>query len=486
MKKSIKKNYFYNLFFQIFKIIVPILVTPYIARTLGADGSGQYTFAYSIVTYFVLLAGLGFENYAQRLVASHQNDKHQQSIDFWEIMIARLIPSAISIFAYVVLINLNIFDEKYKILLIILVFEIVAIIFDVNFYFQGNEEFGKIVSVNAIIRIVSYISIFVFVKKQDDLWIYTLIQSFSIVISNLLLWFFLKGKIEFIKPKELRILRHLPSTLILFLPTIAVSVYTTLDKTLIGLITNTDSENGNYSYAEKLVKMSMTFVTSLGTVMIPRNSKQFADNDFVGVQNNIKQSIRFVFFLGIPLTFGLIAIADNLIPWFLGDGYSKAATLLKILSPLVLLIGLSNVFGKQYLVPSRSDKKYAFAIITGALVNLVLNLILIRPLLSEGAAIATIIAESLITLIMFVFVARKIHIMQSFLDSWKYLVAGLFMFVPCFLLGKLLGPSIVNTIIIAALGTAIYFILLFVFKDSFFAYAINSVRNRLFKKKNRE
>lgn len=482
MKKSIKKNYFYNLFFQIFKIIVPILVTPYIARTLSEDGSGQYTFAYSIVTYFVLLAGLGFENYAQRLIASHQNDKHSQSIDFWEIIIARLIPSFFSLVLYIVLININLFDTKYSVLLFILIFEIVAIIFDVNFYFQGNEEFGKIVSVNALIRIVSYICIFIFVKKQSDLWIYTLIQSASILISNLLLWMFLKGRIERVSFKELNILKHLPSTLVLFLPTIAVSVYTTLDKTLIGLITNIDSENGNYSYAEKLVKMSMTFVTSLGTVMIPRNSKQFADNDIEGIENNINNSIRFVFFLGIPLMLGLIAISDNLIPWFLGEGYDKAALLLKTLSPLVLLIGLSNVFGKQYLVPSHSDKKYAIAIISGAFVNLILNLFLIRLLLSEGAAIATIVAESFITLIMFIFVAKKISITKSFIKSWKYICAGIIMFVPCLLLGKILESSILNSLIIALTGSCIYFVILLLLKDEYI-FKIFDLLKLFFRKK---
>lgn len=484
MKKSIKKNYIYNLLFQLFKVVLPIVVIPYIARTLGEDGTGQYTFAYSIVTYFVLFAGLGFENYAQRLIASHKDDKHQQSIDFWEVVIARSIPSLASIGLYILLISIGVFDSKYMVILYILGFEIVAVLLDTSFYFQGNEEFGIIVSVHAAVRILCYIFIFIFVKTQNDLWIYTLIQGASVVLSNVTLCLFLKGRISFINTKELNILRHLPPTILLFLPTIAVSVYTTLDKTLIGLITNIDSENGNYNYAEKLVKMSMMFVTSLGSVMIPRNSSQFADNDIEGVEKNINKSIRFVFLLGVPLMLGLIAISNNLIPWFLGDGYNKAAVLIKILSPLILLIGLSNVFGKQFLIPSHSDKKYTISIICGAAINLLLNLVLIRYLLSEGAAIATIVAETLITIIMFFFVKNKIKIGTSFIKSWKYIIAGAIMFVPCYFLGLYLSPSILNTLIIVVCGALLYFATLFILKDDFLINIVVSTMGRFKKQKN--
>ena len=123
--------------------------------------------------------------------------------------------------------------------------------------------------------------------------------------------------------------------------------------------------------------MILTVLTSLGTVLSPRNAKRFAEGDVEGVEKNIYHTSRFVMFLGVPLMFGTIAISDNLIPWYLGAGYDKAAMLMKLLAPLVIIIGLSNVFGRQFLIPSNQDKKFTIAIVCGALTNLILNIILI-------------------------------------------------------------------------------------------------------------
>lgn len=466
--KSAAKNYIYNLIFQFFKLLAPLLITPYIARVLGENGTGKYSFSYSIVTYFLLFAALGFATYAQRLVASHQGDKKQQSIDFWEVIVARLIPVTITLIIYYILVALNVYGEKYNTLLAIFSIEVIAIVFDVSFFLQGNEEFGKTVLSNVIVKLLSYICMFVFVKNEQDLWKYVLIQSLSVLFTNVFMWIYIPNYLIRIDKQELHILKHIPATLVLFLPTIASSIYTTLDKTLIGLITRVDSENSNYDYAEKFIKFALTFVTALGTTLIPRNSKKFAEGDIQAVRDNIYQSTQFVFFLGIPLMFGCIAIADSFIPWFLGPGYFKAATLMKILSPIIIIIGLSNVFGMQLLIPSKQDKKFTFAIITGSISNLILNIVLIPRFQSYGAAIATVIAESFVTTTMLYFIKKDINFIKIIKQSWKYWISGLAVFA----IGKLIDLiemdvfyRIVLTIILSAVS---YFTLLYIIKDKFY------------------
>lgn len=484
--KSIKKNYFYNLVYQLFLVVVPTVVTPYVARVLGDEGSGQYSFTYSLLTYFTLFAALGFGYYAQRLVAKHQGDKRQQSIDFWEVMIARAVPVVATLAVYLLLIFLGVYEEKYKLLMIILTIEVVSVFFNIAFFFQGNEEFGKTVLRNVIVKSLGIAAIFLFVRDAGDLWVYALIQALTVFFANISLWLYLPRALTRVSLSDLHPMAHLKPAFFLFLPTIATSVYTSLDKTFIGLITHSDSENGNYEYAEKLVKMAMMAVTSLGVVMIPRNARKFEERDLAGVRDNINRSTRFVLCLGIPMTLGIVAVADNLIPWFLGGGYDKAANLMKLLAPLILIIGLSNVFGLQYLVPSGQDKRFTIAITAGAFTNLALNCVMIYFFASYGAAVATLIAEAVVTLIMYLFIRRDIDFLKTVLSSWKYYVGGAVMFPVCFFLGERLSPSIAHTLLLVGIGIGIYLVMLLILHEEYLMSALRKVKKILSRKKNKE
>ena len=495
-KKSIGKNYIYNLIYQLFLLIVPIIVTPYVARVLGDEGSGKYSFSFSLLTYFTLFANLGFSTYAQREIAKYQGDKEKQSKLFWEILVSRFIPTLITLLIYFILIGLGVFGENYTTLMLILAINIVAVFFDIAFFFQANEEFGKMVINNIIIKAFSFIAIFIFVKTQEDLWKYALIQSITVLFGFLVLWVHLPKSLQKVSIKDIHPLKHLLPAIILFLPTIATSVYTSLDKTLIGLLVPgeivetlpdgtqviiklADIENGNYEYAEKLVKMALTVITSLGSVMIPRNTKYFAEGKLELVKENIYKSSKFVFIIGIPLVLGCIVIADNLIPWYLGSEYTKASSLMKLLSPLILFIGFSNVFGLQYLIPSGQDKKYMIAIVAGALLNLSLNLILIKYYQGYGAAIATIVAELFVSVLMCLFARKNIKFLKILFSSWKYFIAGTVMFVGCYFLARKLDPSILNTFLIAGLGVLLYILLLFVFQDLYFLQNIKMLLKKI-------
>ena len=477
--KSVTKNYIYNLIYQILLIIIPIITTPYVSRVLGADGVGKFSFSNSIASYFVIFASLGFGYYAQREIAKYQDNKKKQSEIFWEIIIVRFVSVSTALIVYFAAIVLGVFKEEYTLLMIILSINILAVAFDISFLFAGNEDFSKTVLTNTVVRILNVIAIFVFVKDRNDLWKYVLITVLTVLTANASLSVYAKNFLCKIEIKSLRPIRHIKPAVILFLPTIAVSVYAYLDKTMIGVITGSDFENGFYEQAEKIVKMVMTVVTSLGTVMIPRNANAFERKDMEAIRRNIYRSVRFVLFLGIPMMIGLIAVSDNMVPWFLGDGYYKSANIMKILSVLILAIGLSNVFGLQYLIPAGEDKKFTISVTCGAITNFLLNLVLIRLFKSYGAAIATIVAEIAVAVIMFCFIRKNISLREILKSSIKYLISGIIMFVPCFMLGRILAPSIINTFIIVFTGVVVYLICLILLKDGFFFEIANRLTSRL-------
>lgn len=293
MAKSIKKNYIFNLLYQLLIVALPIVVTPYVSRILLPSGIGRYSFSLSIISYFVLFAELGFGYYAQREIAKYQENKKMQSKIFFEIMILRGISVLLSLGINLLLVFANVYKDN-GVLFSIMTINIFSVAFDIAFYFQGNEEFGKITLKNSIIKILGVVSVFLFVKSADDLWVYVLINSLSIALSNISLWPFVIDRIEKVKLKELKPFSHLKGTLKLFVPTIAISIYAVLDKTLIGVITNNNLENGYYEQAEKIVKIAMTVITCLGTVMIPRNTNEYVLGNTNKIQENIYKAFNFL------------------------------------------------------------------------------------------------------------------------------------------------------------------------------------------------
>ncbi len=220
--------------------------------------------------------------------------------------------------------------------------------------------------------------------------------------------------------------------------------------------------------------MAMTVVTSIGIVMIPRNSNEIAKGNYDKVIDNIKKPSMFVVFIGVPMTLGLIVCSDLIIPWFFGDGYDKCKTLIKIMSPLILIIGFSNVFGLQFLIPSGRDKQFTIALIIGAITNLVLNLIF-NFWWSIGAAIATIVAEFAVTTSMAIMIRKNLNIFKVLASGWKYYIAGGIMFVAIFFIAKYFSPTVWMTILLAVIGAASYFIALLLLREKILLQILNKI-----------
>ena len=318
-QKSIKKNYIYNLTYQILTLITPLITTPYLSRVFGADGIGTCSYIESISSYFVLFATLGLTTFGQRETSYVQDDRKKRSIIFWETNIIELIASTLCIIAYVAFS----FMQENKSLYLVLILNLLSVIANISWFFQGMEEFGKIVLRNIIFKIINIIYIFVFVKTQNDIIIYLFGVAFFGLINNLSYWISVPKYIDRPILKELHPAKHIKTVIALFVPTIAIQVYTVLDKTMIGAITKDPFENGYYEQAMKIAKLVLTIITSLGTVMIPRIGYHYSKGDTKIVKEYMYRSYKFVWLCGIPLTLGLIAVSDNFVPWFFGAGYDK-------------------------------------------------------------------------------------------------------------------------------------------------------------------
>lgn len=316
-KDSLKKNYVYNLIYQLLIIILPLITTPYLSRVLGADGVGIYSYTLSITTYFVLFGSLGVAMYGQREIAYIRDEEEKKTQTFWEILFLRFITMLISLILFVFIFANG--KSDYNLYYKILIIEIIANSLDISWFFQGLEEFKKTITRNIIVKIIGVICIFLFIKQAEHLWLYILIYVLSNLLGNLSLWPYLPKHLTKIRFKNLNIKKHIIPTITLFIPQIAMQVYLVLDKTMLGNILGDMSEVGNYEQSQKIIKTALTVVTALGTVVAPRIANVISNNNNKEVESYLENSFRFVWLLGFPIMMGLIAISRTLVPWFLGE-----------------------------------------------------------------------------------------------------------------------------------------------------------------------
>ena len=479
MKKSITKNYLYNLAYQILVMLLPLITTPYISRVLGANNIGIYSYTLSITTFFILFGSLGVALYGQREIAYHQNNKEKYSRLFWEIIILRFATMLISFIIYYF--NFINGSNEYSIYYKILILEIISNVIDISWFFQGLEEFKKIVLRNTFIKIISLILIFVLVKTSNDLPVYFWIYVASLFFGNISLWFYLPKYLDRIKLKELRVFRHLKPTIMLFIPQVAVQLYTVLDKTMIGSIVSDKSEVGFYEQAQKIIKMLLTIITSLGVVMMPRVANFFANKDKEKIDENIKKSFRLVFLLSFPLIFFIFTSSDSFVPLFFGAGYEKTALIMKIISPIILFIGLSNVIGTQYLLPTKRQKEYTISVIAGSCINAVFNLILIPEYGAIGASIGTIIAELVVTGTQMYYTKNDFNFIKIIKIAQNYLIAGISMFILNLLISQVAAKGTIFLLIQTFIGFLFYISLLVLMKDEFIGFILKKILNRKLK-----
>lgn len=453
---KVVKNFLYNISYQLLTIILPLITVPYVSNILGAEGIGDYAFTFANTQYFVLFGMIGITLYGNRQIAYVRDDKEKLKNNFYSIYSLQLITTLISLVMFLVFsIVLN--KGMYRILYLAQGLNILAAIFDISWLFMGLEEFKKTVIRNTIVKLASLASIFLFVKTNDDLYIYVIILGASSLIGNLTLWMYIPKMIGLknIKVNNLKI--HLRASFALFIPQIAIQVYVLLDRTILGILTD-NIQVGYYENSQKLIKIALTIATAVGTVMMPKISNTVAKGDMEKVKFYIKNSFFFVSGISIPLTFGLMAVAPKLTTWFFTDKFKGIETLIIITSVIIIIISWSNVIGTQLLVPLNKTKEFTISVTAGAIVNLILNLVIIKKFGAVGACISTVVAEGIVTATQFYYVRKFLNISELIKPILSFIPPAVLMYIGVVGIGNYMKSNIFTTIIQGSIGVVIYFV----------------------------
>lgn len=485
---SILKNQIFNFSMQILNILFPLIAIPYTTRLFGPEVLGEVNYANSIVQYFVMLAAAGIPVYATREIARNRDDNNALRKTFKEITILQVIFTIISLIVYTLLI-LSVENLRSNIYLYLLLgIQIFSNAFDFIWFIQGIEKYRYAAIATFISKFINVVLIFALLRSREDYNIYAFIIGITTFINvfirmmvsfNLLKNFKLTDKVE-INHKNLKI--HVYAILVFFLSDVATKVYTAMDQTMLGIL-DTKEAVGYYSMSIRLVKVLLTFVTSLAVVMVPRISNSIKNNRTDEVKRYIGMSTNLVYLIAIPALFGILAIGEEVVMLYLGEEFLQSIGIFKLVSLNLIIIGLSNVFGMQAMIPYGKEKKFTIILSLAAVVNFIVNLILIPQLSYFGATYATILAELLVTVWMYFEVRKLVGDIPEVFNVWKMLVPSvIFYLVIRFGVKSFVSSSISIILLSIPLAGIIYGLGLILLKEKLTMNLLDKILNKLNKR----
>ncbi|KRL90888.1 flippase [Lactobacillus kalixensis] len=472
------RNYLYNVGYQVLAIIVPLITSAYVARVLRPEGVGANAFTNSIIQYFILFASMGIGYYGNRQIAYVRADRNKMAKTFWEIQIVKTIMTLTSFIAFELFMLFYTRQPEYMLAQSI---NLIAVAFDISWFYEGIEDFKVTVLKNSFVKIVSMLAIFLLIKNPEDLTLYIIVLAVSTLLGNLTLWPNIKRDLPKVKANILDPWKHFLPMFELFIPQIATQVYVQLNKTMLGGMVS-ETASGYYQYSDNLVKLVLALVTATGTVMLPHVANAVAKGNMQKVNQMLYKSFDFVSAVSYPMMFGLAAISLTLVPKYYGPGYGPVGPAMMIESIVILMIAWSNAIGVQYLLPLGKNKEFTISVTVGAVVNLILNIPLIHLWGLNGAMWSTVISEVSVTMYQLWVVRNLLNYKELFHGSWKYLLSSVIMFAPVFWMNTHLRNTWLMMGIEVIVGTLIYVALVFVLRAPLIDQAKSLVGHKFSKK----
>lgn len=412
--QSIKINFVMNSILTMSSFIFPLITFPYVSRILLPSGIGKVSLATSVITYFTMFAQLGIPTYGIRACAKVRDNRKELTKVSQELLIISIIMSAIS---YMILFILLFSVSKFrceKELYVILSFTILLTAIGMEWLYKALEQYTYITMRSVIFKFIALIAMFFLVHKQTDYVVYGGITIFAASASNILNLFNAYKYINLKPVGNYNFKRHIKPVLIFFAMSCATTIYTNLDTVMLGFMT-TDADVGYYNAAVKIKVILVSVVTSLGTVLLPRASYYIQMGELKEFRRITRKALNFVFLMAMPLMLYFIYFAKEGISFLSGDNYVGAIIPMQVIMPTLLLIGITNILGIQILVPTGREKIVLYSEIVGAIVDVIINALLIPVYASTGAAIGTLIAEFAVFFV-------QIYILRDeILDAFRYI-----------------------------------------------------------------
>lgn len=480
---SVKYNFIMNAILTVAGIIFPLITFPYISRVLLVEGSGKVAFATSVVTYFTMFASLGIPTYGVRACAIVRDNKEKLSKTVQELLI---ISGGTTLLTYIVFgISLFVIPEfaQERTLLLIVGLGIGLNTIGVQWLYNALEQYSYITTCSILFKVIGMILMFLLVKESSDYQIYGgvyVIASFGSYVLNFIC---LRKFVTFQKTGTYQFKQHLKHIMVFFAMSAGASIYLNLDVVMLRFLQSNEAV-GYYNAGIKVKTVLVTCVTSLGTVLLPRLSHYIETADKKAFQLMVGKAFRFVFVAASAVTVYFSIFARESILLLSGEAFLPAVGPMMILMPTVLLIGLSNVTGIQILTPNGREREVMYSIWGGAILDFVLNLIVIPKFSANGAALSTLLAEGMVLLLQCWFLRDVLWSYIRQVQCWKIVIALAVASVMTIPVKIWIDSGVFVTLLVSAIvffgGYAVVLLLL---KEPFVSEILNSGIHAIVRKK---
>ncbi len=400
--KTIEINLILNILLTVSNVAVPFITYPYVTRILGPEGVGRVTFASSVVEYFGMVAGLGIPVYGIKAAASVRNDRKKLGRLVNELLLLNFMTTLMSYTAlYISIMAVPRFSSDH-ILYVILSSQLILSTFGVEWLYKGMEEYAYITKRSLVFKIISMVFVFLMVRRREDYPLYALALVISNYASLLINFFNMRKHVDIgekIRWKD--VVKHIKPVFVFFAMSAATLIYTNLDTVMLGLMRG-DTEVGYYSSAVKIKGALTGIVCALGAVVLPRLTLYINAGDKKAFSALTRKAMNFVFMMAVPFIVYFTMYVYDCIIFISGVEFKASVVPMVISMPIILLVGMSNVFGIQMLVPLGKEKYVVMSEVAGGVVDIVLNAMLIPEFGCAGAAIGTLVAEFTVSLVQYI------------------------------------------------------------------------------------
>ena len=403
-KVSIKKNFIMNVLLTMSGFIFPLITFPYVSRILLPEGTGKVQFATSVIAYFSLFAQLGIPTYGIRACAKVRDNREELTRTAHELLIINLVMNVIVYIALAIALVTVPRLQKDRLLLVIVSLTIVLTSVGMEWLYKALEQYTYIAVRSVVFKLIAVAAMFLLIHTKSDYVIYGGISIFAASASNILNLINAHKYIGFRPVGNYDFRRHLKPIGIFFAMACATTIYTNLDNVMLGFMT-TDVDVGYYGAAVKIKGILVSVVTSLGAVLLPRATYYVEHGEMEEFRRITKKALNFVMLLAVPLSVFFILFAKEGILLLSGSEFEGSIVPMQVIMPTMLLIGITNILGIQILVPTGRERIVLHSVIAGAVIDVIINALLIPYMQSTGAAIGTVVAEAVVLLVQY----RTLH-----------------------------------------------------------------------------
>lgn len=476
-KNSIKLNMIMNAILTMSSFIFPLITFPYVSRILLPLGTGKVNFATSVVNYFAMFAQLGIPTYGIRACAKVRDNKEKLSRTVHELLFINLFMCVlVYITFFIALFNVPRLEQDRTLYLVIGI-SIILNALGVEWLYKALEKYSYITVRSLIFKAIALVAMFLLVKNQEDYVIYGGITIFAASASNILNFWNLR-KYVILKPLgKYNFMQHIKMVITFFSMSIATTIYTNLDSVMLGFMKG-DVDVGYYGAAVKIKNILVSLVTSASAVLLPRASFYVDRKMLDEFYHLLKKTMHFVFLLACPLTLYFIIFAREGIFFLSGEAYAGSILPMQIIMPTLIFIGMTNIIGIQMLVPLGLEKQVLYSEIAGAIVDLILNAILIPKFASSGAAIGTLVAEIVVLIWQLsVIRIRKVNL-YSEIKAYKIIIASVIAIAASIWVKGLFSSYFLILLISAVCFFASYGLILLILKEQLVKEFMNMILSK--------